>query len=886
LSSYRWFAASSVRVFVLSMVLALAFVGSAWATSSHRYSGQFGSGGPSGVAIDPSSGQVLVADAFAGVIGVFNAAGDFQRQWDGSATPYVYFAAAAQIATDGTSVYVADTFNNAVEHFGVDGTYLGQLNGALTLAGSFSTPYGVAIDPGNGDVYVANTANNVVDRFDSAGAFVSEFGFGELAAPTQLAVDSTHGVYVLDSGNGRVVRYSAGVLGATIDISAPSALVINDADDHLFVVDSGPAGNQVSEFAADGSLLSSFGGGRINTATGMAVNATTGRVYVSDQGVGAVLAFNQITLPTVTTTAGATGVGPTTATIAGTIDPEGVVGTRSHFEYGTDTNYGNVTPDVSVGSGSAPVAASESLADLAPGTTYHFRLVGSNPQGSLVGPDRTFTTDPVQAGVDIDGVPFGSGMTVDTATLNGTLNPSGAATSYHFEYGTTTGYGTNTPDGNAGSTSGDTPVSVPLTGLQPGTAYHFRLVADNGVGGAVQGADATFTTAPATPPSASNVTSTSATLNGRVIGPGSYHFEYGPDTNYGTNTPEQTVTGTGPTAASASTPPLLPGTTYHFRVVLTSPNGQTASSQDATLTTVALGTVTTSQATAVTPTTATLNATIDTHGVAGTASFVIADTNSAYGTTTDGVALAAVDGLQRVTVPVTGLPTAATLVVRASATVAGSTAWGDQTVLNTPARPPFTPPAPAPPISGTPYGCTAPHLDAVNTHPKPGTAVTVTGTDLGTGVTIALGDATLQPDEATATSFTFTVPADATGALPLTVNCGTVSNTIGLTVYTAPSNQFSITKITIKGATATVSVKVPGPGKIQTRATSTTSATATITKATTAKVTVRLSKSGKKALAKTRSKKLKVTVRVTYTPVGGTGKTTTKTITYTRGSSR
>jgi len=248
--------------------------------------------------------------------------------------------------------------------------------------------------------------------------------------------------------------------------------------------------------------------------------------------------------------------------------------------------------------------------------------------------------------------------------------------------------------------------------------------------------------------------------------------------------------------------------------------------------------------------------------------------------------LAAVDGLQRVTVPVTGLPTAATLVVRASATVAGSTAWGDQTVLNTPARPPFTPPAPAPPISGTPYGCTAPHLDAVNTHPKPGAIITVTGTDLGTGATIALGDTTLQPTDYTATSFTFAVPENATGALPLTINCGTVSNTVGLTIFAEPSRQFTITKTTVKGAVATLTIKVPGPGKVQTSATNTAAAIVTITKATTAKVTVRLSKSGKKALAKARSKKLKVTVRVTYTPVGGIAKTTTKTITYTRGSSR
>jgi hypothetical protein len=885
LSSHRSFAVSSVRVAALSLILMFGLAGSASATSGHRFSGQFGAGqlaGPAGVAVDPSSGDVFVADAYNGVIGVFNAAGDFQRQWGGAATPYGFLSTPWLVATDGTSVYVADVNNNAVERFDTAGNYLDQLNGASTTVGSFATPYGVAIDPANGDVYVANTGNNVIDRFDSSGAFVSEFGSGELAAPTYLAVDSAHRVYVTDSGNGRVVRYSAGVLGATIDSSAPAAVAVNAADDHVFVADSGPGGIQVSEFATDGSLVSNFGAGRIANATGMAVNATTGRVYVSDLNVGAVLSFNQITLPTVTTTAGATAISSSGATIAGTVDPEGVAGTRSHFEYGIDTNYGGVSADFDPGSGSAPVATSEPLSGLAPGTTYHFRLVGSNPQGSLAGPDRTFTTDPVQVAVDVDGAPFGSAMTTTTATLNGTLNPNGAATTYHFEYGPTNTYGTSTPDGNAGSTPGSTPVNAPLTGLAAGTTYHFRLVADNGVGGSVNGADATFTTAPAQLPSASNVTSIAATLNATVIGPGRYHFEYGADTSYGTNTPEKTVTTSGPTAATASTLPLTPNTTYHFRVVLITSNEQTVTSQDATLTTVALAGVTTNTVTAVTPTTATLNATVDTHGVAGTAAFAITDAASAYGTTTAGVALAAVDGPQSVAVPVTGLPAGSALVVRASATVAGSTAWGDPAVLDTPALPPFTPPAPSPPISATPYGCTAPHLNAVDTRPKPGTTVTVTGTDLGLGGTIALGSATVQPTGWTATAFTFTVPDDATGALPLTVNCGTASNTIGLTVYSEPSNEFTITKTTVKGSAATLSVKVPGPGTIQTSASNTAAGKATVTKATTGKVTVRLSKAGKKALAKAKSKKLKVAVRVKYTPAGGTAATTTKTVTFKR----
>src|SRR5260370_17789070 len=83
-----------------------------------------------------------------------------------------------------------------------------------------------------------------------------------------------------------------------------------------------------------------------------------------------------------------------------------------------------------------------------------------------------------------------------TATLNGTVNPSGSATTYQFEYGLTTAYGTATTSTSAGSGFTAVPESAPLTGLTMGTLYHFRGTATNGCGTA-NGADPTLaTTAP------------------------------------------------------------------------------------------------------------------------------------------------------------------------------------------------------------------------------------------------------------------------------------------------------------------------------------------------------------------------------------------------------
>lgn len=93
-----------------------------------------------------------------------------------------------------------------------------------------------------------------------------------------------------------------------------------------------------------------------------------------------------------------------------------------------------------------------------------------------------------------------TGVSETEATLNGTVNPSGQATSYFFEYGPTTAYGLTTGSGGAGNGTSDSFVSMPVAGLSPGTTYHFRLVAENGTGTS-HGLDRTFrTTGESAPP--------------------------------------------------------------------------------------------------------------------------------------------------------------------------------------------------------------------------------------------------------------------------------------------------------------------------------------------------------------------------------------------------
>jgi hypothetical protein len=84
-------------------------------------------------------------------------------------------------------------------------------------------------------------------------------------------------------------------------------------------------------------------------------------------------------------------------------------------------------------------------------------------------------------------------VTTSSATLKGTVNPNGHPTTYLFEYGLTTAYGSQTPEGSAGKTKSAQPVTVAVSGLDPDTTYHFRVVATNDHG-TTYGPDQPFTT--------------------------------------------------------------------------------------------------------------------------------------------------------------------------------------------------------------------------------------------------------------------------------------------------------------------------------------------------------------------------------------------------------
>ncbi|HEX5224378.1 MAG TPA: hypothetical protein VFW29_04545 [Solirubrobacteraceae bacterium] len=198
--------------------------------------------------------------------------------------------------------------------------------------------------------------------------------------------------------------------------------------------------------------------------------------------------------PPAVVTKPASAVAQTTATLNATVNPEDEPVSECRFEYGTSEAYGSSAPCTpSPGSGTSPVAVGANIGSLSPNTTYHFRVVATNPIGTSHGADATFKTL-VTAPVAVTAPATTIGAR--SAVLHGTVNPEGeeAVADCHFEYGASESYGTNVPcTPSPGSGSSPVAVSATPTGLTPGTTYHFRVVASNS-GGTGTGADAQFTT--------------------------------------------------------------------------------------------------------------------------------------------------------------------------------------------------------------------------------------------------------------------------------------------------------------------------------------------------------------------------------------------------------
>jgi hypothetical protein len=164
----------------------------------------------------------------------------------------------------------------------------------------------------------------------------------------------------------------------------------------------------------------------------------------------------------------------------------------------------------------------------------------------------------------------------DTAEkLTGMINPNGNQTGYVFQYGLTTAYGLGSASHSAGGGTKPVKAAATISGLTPGTVYHYRIAALNKAGGA-EGSDRTFTTSGHPPANVAtggsvNVRKETATVTGTVTPNGAqttWVVQYGLTGGYGFQTFAQSV-GNGTTAVpvSATLTGLAPASLFHYRIV-------------------------------------------------------------------------------------------------------------------------------------------------------------------------------------------------------------------------------------------------------------------------------------------------------------------------------
>lgn len=209
--------------------------------------------------------------------------------------------------------WIADTGNDRLQKFGVDGNLLLVVGKSGSDDAEFDSPAGVAVSA-SGNVYVADTGNNRVQIFTANGMFVSLFGksgtikFDDLA---DIEVDGKDCMYAVDRGNDSIAKYNAG--GSRIweikksgsrdgEFNAPDSIVLSP-DGELYVLDAGNARVQV--FDMDGRFRHKFGSegagpGQFKSPHGLTLEKNY-RLYVGDRGNGRVQVFSLHQTPSVPT---------------------------------------------------------------------------------------------------------------------------------------------------------------------------------------------------------------------------------------------------------------------------------------------------------------------------------------------------------------------------------------------------------------------------------------------------------------------------------------------------------------------------------------------------------------------------------------------------------
>jgi tripartite motif-containing protein 71 len=269
------------------------------------YGGGPGQFGPIGGLATDAAGDVYVVDSSHNRIEKFGPDGEYIEGWGhrGSELGEFDFGSSQNpsqppgggIAVAGDHVYVADSGNDRIERFNLEGGEAMAWGSYGSEPGEFSYPRGVAAN--EHEVIVSDDDNHRVERFDPEGAFEGEAGSsgdgpGQFGFPYGVALDAAGDVYVADDSNDRVVKLtpqltfdtewgSEGSKPGQLDF--PRALASDPAGD-TYVADT--ANDRIEVFDPNGDYLRGFGSsgrgpGALSAPRGLAVDPS-GRLLVSD----------------------------------------------------------------------------------------------------------------------------------------------------------------------------------------------------------------------------------------------------------------------------------------------------------------------------------------------------------------------------------------------------------------------------------------------------------------------------------------------------------------------------------------------------------------------------------------------------------------------------
>ena len=291
----------------------------------------FGQGGPTagqlssphGIAIAPE-GSLFVADTNNNRIQHFSTDGQIIKEWGSFADINVGAAPigtfnqpwALALSPDGKYIYVADTWNHRIQMFTRDGTPIKMWGAPLydpttTDPDVFWGPRGIAVDA-QGRVFVVDTGNKRILVYDSDGNFIMQIGneglsAGQFEEPVGIAFDSQENLFVADTWNQRIQVFKpsldgssysalrqwnvAGWYGESLENKPYLAI---DQQDHVFATD--PEAFRVLEFSNYGEFIRTWGDYGVSSenfglASGIAVDAA-GQVWVCDSANNRLMQFS------------------------------------------------------------------------------------------------------------------------------------------------------------------------------------------------------------------------------------------------------------------------------------------------------------------------------------------------------------------------------------------------------------------------------------------------------------------------------------------------------------------------------------------------------------------------------------------------------------------